>query len=353
MKIYYIIFYIFITIITSCIQEKNNSNATYNNEIRESGPSLANNLPIEQPIIIGGYAENYTLSHHRKYFNDFSVRIGENRSVDFSGIEQMKHIKTLTIIIWENNNLIDFSPIKLLPNIEKIILRGAGHAAIPDFGGIQLLRRLELDRTGLTSLNGIEKITPLEYLEISQNHEIITNTSALRFLHSLKSIVIYDTHINIDFSALGKLPELEEIIIGGGADQEIDLTGISQLKSLRKLHLYSNTARSAFAIGERCVYFNIEEIGYMNGLIELHLDETITSVEFLRNNINLESLELLADFERSDYGKVLLPLDVTPLSNLVNLKYLAIRGFELENVDFLLSSLPWVDRIIDIEAGDR
>jgi Leucine-rich repeat (LRR) protein len=332
MKVYYIVVFIFIIFITSCSKTSTNS-SSYE-------PVPENNTPIEQPIIIGGYAENYTLSHHRKYFNDFSVRIGENRSVDFSGIEQMKHIKTLTIIIWENNNLIDFSPIKLLQNIEKIILRGTGHTAIPDIGEIKSLKRLELDRTGITNLDGIEKITSLEHLQISGNREKITDVSALRFLNNIKQIIFHNGYYNIDFSVLAELRKLEELAIGGCIG--VDLTGISKLKSLKNLFLRSNILKE---IDERSEYQNIQEIGNMYWLTELLIDEYITSVEFLANCVNLERLELIADEERRDFGFFNIPLDISPLRNLVNLKYLAIRGFEIENEDLLLDILPGVDRI--------
>lgn len=312
-------------------------------------------------IIITSCAKINTHNASYKNINDttldaISMRIILSEgATNFSGIERMINIELLVMTILDNIDTIDFSPLKSLTNLKYIELRGRGLTRLPDLGNIQSLERIELDKSRLTNLNGIEKIASngCLYITISQNSEVITDISALRYLKNLKSLTIYDTRINMDYSALGELPELEELIIGGGADQEINLTGISQLKSLRKLHLESNTNRSAFAIGERCQYLNIEEIGRMSGLKELYLDESISSVEFLRNNINLERLEILADFERSDFGKVFLPLDVSPLSNLVNLKYLSIQGFELKNADFLLASLPGVDRIIEIYEGDR
>jgi hypothetical protein len=92
--------------------------------------------------------------------------------------------------------------------------------------------------------------------------------------------------------------------------------------------------------GQQGVFRNIEEIGAMTGLKELHLDELIGSVEFLANNVNLERLELLAGRHLPGYSRVApLPLDVSPLGNLRNLKYLALRGFELINAH-VLDTLP-------------
>ena len=180
----------------------------------------------------------------------------------------------------------------------------------------------------------------LEELRIDGNYVPLTNTSSLRYLKNLKSLIIYSGHYNIDFSVFGDLAELEEIWLGGGG--EYNLTGISQINSLEKLYLQSNTSEE---IEERNVFKNIEEIGKITGLKELYLDESITSVEFLANNVNLEELRLFADRERDDYGDVLLPLDIKSLGNLTKLKRLIIRGFELENVDAVkkLPNLEYFD----------
>jgi hypothetical protein len=83
--------------------------------------------------------------------------------------------------------------------------------------------------------------------------------------------------------------------------------------------------------------------------MELYLDELITSVGFLANNVNLESLELVAGSYLPDYfTKTVLLLDVAPLANLKKLKYLAIRGFwpgNEQEVVKLLGALPELETI--------
>jgi Leucine-rich repeat (LRR) protein len=144
--------------------------------------------------------------------------------------------------------------------------------------------------------------------------------------------LFYDDSYAINVSSFWDLENLEELRLAGCGT--IDLAGIGRLASLKTLYLYSNTSKAAV---KRCLYRNIEEIGELPGLQELYLDESISSVEFLVNNVNLERLWLIADKERVDYWNLdtRLPLDISPLKNLRKLTILHIRGFILENAHFL------------------
>jgi Leucine-rich repeat (LRR) protein len=182
----------------------------------------------------------------------------------------------------------------------------------------------------LTSLDGIEKIQNLETLRIYSNHVPITNISALQDLRNLKSFTCYDSPLGIGvFTNIGRNTSLEELYLS--SPEIVDLTGVGQLRSLTTLYLSSNTSR--YDSGERCTYRNLEEIGYLTGLRDLTLDETINSVEFLSGNVNLEYLILIADRERKDFYTKILPLDIIPLRNLKKLKRLRIQGFDIENYD--------------------
>jgi Leucine-rich repeat (LRR) protein len=314
-----------------------NKNATTAIETIGSETVVTNTAPTDNPLIIGGYSTRYSLSWG-KSTTYIPIIIGENRSSDLSGIEQLQNIRRLSITLMDTRD-IDFIPLRSLSNLEFLEIGGRGLTTIPDLSDIPSLKILELRFGRLTNLNGIEKITSLENLDIYGNRERITDISAMRYLKKLKHLNFLNGFYNIDFSVLGYLPELAELSIN--AYGEFDLIGINQLKTLRRLQLTSNISKDIKYV--RNEYKNIEEIGKITGLKELYLDESITSVEFLAGNVNLEELHLIADEERDDYYSVRLPLDVKPLSNLVNLKYLAIRGFELENAD-VLERLPKLER---------
>ena len=332
MKRCFSVLFLLISLVSACtnVKEKNNQLIEKNDENTDGKQTAANTITNNQPIVIGEYNTGYTLNDR---LTSFFITIGENRSADFSGIEQLQNAERLYITLLDTR-YVDFSPLKSLPSLEFVRIGGQGLTAIPDLGDIPTLIWMEILFSRLTSLNGIERITSLESLEIIGNREKLTDISAIRHLEKLKYLSFGNGFYNIDFPILGYLPELVELSIN--AYGEFDLAGINHLKSLRQLRLTSNITKD---IDTRSVYKNIEEIGRITGLKELYLDESISSVEFLVTNVNLERLELIADKERTDYWTVSLPLDVMPLRNLVNLKYLAIRGFELENVE-ALNDLP-------------
>jgi Leucine-rich repeat (LRR) protein len=324
------IFFLTISLLPSCAKMKASENQPLENVIEPAGNDLVlvNNMPNDRHIIIGGYAYNKSSGTE-----DITISIEKNKSADFTGIEKLKNLKRLRINLWEKVD-IDFSPLKSLPNLEYVYLYLGVNEELPDLGGIPSLAYLEIFHSGLKNLDGIEKITQLENLLIRVPREPLTDMSALRHLKKLKIINLQNGSYNVDFSVLGDLPELEELYI---ANVAVDLSGISRLKSLRELSLISNVNRE---MGERIVYKNIEEIGSLTNLKILYLDETITSIEFLAGNVNLEELTLVADQEREGYWKnINLPLDIAPLGNLKKLKRLTIRGFDLKN-KHVIDSLP-------------
>jgi len=292
---------------------------------------LVNNNQDDQRVIIGGY--DYGIKKLNN-IEQITVSIEEGRNIDFTGIENLKNLKNLDIYLREKFD-IDFSPLKSLNKLESVLLSGP-ITELPDFSGIPSLSYFRIFHSKLKSLNGIEKITQLESLIILESREPLTDISALRHLKKLKRLWFRYGSYNIDFSVLGDLPELEELFIDCG---KVDLSGIRRLKSLNKLSLISNALMET---DERYVYKNIEEIGALTNLEILYIDETITSIEFLAGNTNLEELTLIADKEREDYWENNLPLDVAPLGNLKKLKCLVLRGFDLENVD-VIDKLPQLE----------
>jgi Leucine-rich repeat (LRR) protein len=291
--------------------------------------------PVDDYVVIGGYRTNYRLS--RQYLT-FSIMIGNGECADLSGIEHLANFEQLRLSIADISD-IDFSPLKSLPKLRYIYIRGSALTEIPDLSGIPSLTALGLSANNLTSLNGLEKIPQLEHFDFTEARIPVTDMFALRYLKKLQTLYIWGGSYNIDFNALKDLPELEEIYLCDCG--ELDLSGAGQLSQLNKLHLEIRVSRET---GSQSVFRNIEEIGGMTGLTELHLDEVITSVDFLANNVNLEYLELIAGMDRRGYyGEPLIPLDVAPLGNLKKLKYLTIRGFELINAH-VLDTLPELER---------
>ena len=214
------------------------------------------------------------------------IAIGEDEdtSADFSGITyfQDHDITDIYISLLLDAEEIDFSPLSHLQHLSWVKLGGWGVTVIPDFRASPSIKHLEIWHGSLTSLDGIEKMPSLEYLEISNNRVHLADMSALRYLANLRSLNIYAGFYNIDFSVLKDLPSLTELCLQDIG--EINLLDVAELASLEKLSLYS------------------DEVSFPS-------------------------------------------LDVSPLSRLTNLQELRIIGFEIENIESL-DALPNLDYII-------
>jgi internalin A len=331
-----IIHFLLISLLLSCTS-KNDQGSQLPQAIPEISNFVSTSVytpPVDDTIIIGGFRTSYKLSRPSR---TYLITIGEDRCADFSGIEQLVHMEILNLYLWETND-IDFTPLKSLPKLRFIDIRGSALTEIPDLSNISSLSFLELDYNSLTNLNGLEKIPQLELLHILDARVPITNTSALHYLINLQELYIINSSFSIDFINLANSPHLTEMLFSNCG--ELDLYGIGQLKQLKKLRLEIGVSKET---GKQSAFKNIQEIGKMSGLKELYLDELITSVEFLANNVNLERLELIAGKARPGaiyYSESSLPLlDVAPLAHLNKLKYLAVRGFELINAH-VLDTLP-------------
>jgi Leucine-rich repeat (LRR) protein len=343
MRYFSFIFILLIFLLLSCTQSKTKDNHSIQNipEITNTEQPFVNNIPVDQPIIIGGYKTRYTLL--TRPASDYSIIISHARCADFSGIEQIADMERLRISLPETSD-IDFSPLKALSQLRYIRISGLALTKIPDLSDIPLLTMLELNNNRLTSLSGLERLPQLNWLHISEARVPVTDTTALRYLKKLQELYIFDGSYNIDFNNFREMSELDFMYLANCG--ELDLSGIGQLAQLKKLEL---TIAISEETGKQGAFRNVEEIGKITGLKELYLDEVITSAEFLAGNVNLESLELVSGRHLPDYfTKEFIPLDITPLGNLKKLKYLAIRGFwpgSEQEFDKLLDTLPELETI--------
>ena len=259
-----------------------------------------------------------------------NIIIRKNGLADFSFLSNLLGVERLGLNIDPDIGNFDFYPLMSMTDLEFLTLKGNGVTSLSALENLSSLRRIKLNSTNLKSLYGVESLLKLEDISIWLNQQHLSDISSLSSLPNLENIAFLVGSYNIDFSILKELPHLKSLTISSSG--EVDLCGISQLRRLAILKLESNIAEETDI---RSYYKGIEEIGKMSSLTDLFLDESITDIGFLANNINLERLELRADQEREDFWEVSLPLDVSPLKNLTNLKRLAIRGFDLQNAEGL------------------
>jgi hypothetical protein len=327
MKSFFLVFLPLFFLSLSCTQTKTKENST---ETIVTGLSSGYTPPVEDYAIVGGFKTGHTLSRARTE-EYLLISIEKDEHADFTGIQRYKNLRSLSIYLWETSD-VDFSPLKSLSTLRSMDLAGRALTELPDLSDIPHLSYLYINCTSLLNLNGLEKIPQLEILSVTEGFELITDTSALRYLKKLKNLIFWDISLTIDFNNLKDLPELENIYFANCG--KLDLTGIGQLSQVTELYLMTEVSEKT---GERSVFRNIEEIGRMKGLKELYLEDVITSVEFLANNAEMETLELVEG--NREYTKKLPLLDIAPLGNLKKLKRLAIRGFELQNTH-VIDNLP-------------
>jgi Leucine-rich repeat (LRR) protein len=328
------------TILSLCIccsqlkQKNNNIIGVPDNEV-----SVNNIQPADPQIIIGGHVTAGYTKLNADSINRFIISIETGKHADLTGIEQLENLQWLSITLRERND-VDFTPLKALERLQVLDIGGQYFTEIPDLSGIPSLIRLEARFTNLTTLDGIEKIPNLEIFEVRDNRQPITDTSALRYAKKLKVLRFISGLYAVNIPDLAELPNLEELTLAGYG--EYDLTGIGELQSLKTLYVQDIISKET---GERSVYKNIEEIGKLTGLTKFHLDAAVPSIKFLANNINLESLTLIADRRREDFWDLdkQLVLDFTPLRILKKLKSLTILGFVPD------SSYDFIDELPELE----
>jgi len=113
-----------------------------------------------------------------------------------------------------------------------------GGAHYIELGGVKIgidERRVEIRECGLTSIDGIQRMTRLSVLILSGNN--ISDISPLSEMTHLTTVNLSGNHIT-DLSALGSLKNLAWLIISN--NQIADITPLLGLTSLRNLYINGN-----------------------------------------------------------------------------------------------------------------
>jgi Leucine-rich repeat (LRR) protein len=215
----------------SCFQSKQKNSDFI--EVTTSEALRSNIQSSDRRIVIGGHVTNYALSKADS-INRFSIIIASDRCTDFTGIEQLRNLQWLSIILPETDE-VDFTPINVLKKIQTLDIGGQYFTEIPDLSEIPSLNHLKVGSANLTTLDGIEKIPNLERLEVRDNRQPITDTSVIRHAGNLKYLQFFDGTNALKMSDLSGLTALEELRIA--VYREHDLTGIGALQSLKRLYV--------------------------------------------------------------------------------------------------------------------
>ncbi len=187
-------------------------------------------------------------------------------------------------------------------------------APFEDLQWFQNLERVDLSWCGVQTLNGVEKLTGLKYLSVSNND--ISDIEPIQNLTSLKEFDCTYNPIS-DYSPLGGLSRLEVLRIGNNKSTHTDITALSNLNSLTDLYA------AGCGIDDISVLKTLKKLEHLNlhrnriddisALAEL---DKIAYLELSANNISdispLEGLDAVIEIDLRDNHIS----DITPLYGL-------------------------------------
>lgn len=114
-----------------------------------------------------------------------------------------------------------------------------GIESLKGIGYLKNLRSIHLQNHKLQSLDGIEGLTKLEYLNVSGG--LVKNMESLKNLKSLKSLYLLSNRV----TSLDGIEDLENLIYLNMQDNRLtDLDGIERLKNLTSLNVSANKLTS-------------------------------------------------------------------------------------------------------------
>lgn len=198
-------------------------------------------------------------------------------------------------------------------DVFKIMDLDLDHVEIKSFSDLVLfknLKKLRLESSNITNLDGIESLTNLEILWLRDNE--IYNIKPLMELTSLKELDIADNNV-VDYSPIENLSNLVDLGIG---DNNGNIGSLSFLKKLTKLEsLYAPW----------CGITDISAISGMTQLTYLNLrNNNISNIGPLKKLKNLEYLELADN----------IIVDITALDGLPNSAEIFIDGNPIDKEQY-------------------
>ncbi len=182
-------------------------------------------------------------------------------------------------------------------------------STLADLRWFQNLEYLELDRRGLSSLEGVQALTRLQTLSLRDNN--VTDLTPVSGLSGLRSLTIACNPIS-DYSPLKALTQLKSINMGENGSEYTDLSflsGMTELTSLRAVWC---------GVSDISILENMPDLEYLN---LFHND--ISDISVLQGLKKLNYLELGINNIS----------DVTPLSGLAALTHVSVQDNPISEAD--------------------
>lgn len=182
-------------------------------------------------------------------------------------------------------------------------------STLADLRWFQNLEYLDLDRRGLSSLEGVQDLPQLQTLSLRDNN--VTDLSPIAGLSTLTDLDVARNPVS-DYSPIRSLPQLEGLCIGDNGAWYTDLSFLSGLTHLTSLY------------APWCGVSNISVLENMPDLEYLQL---------FHNNIS--DISVLHGLKKLNYLELGLNniTDVTPLSGLAALTHVGVQDNPISQAD--------------------
>ena len=295
-------------------------------------------------------------------FANLRLLIANNNSItDISPLASLKNLTSLYLIY--DSGIKDFSVLKELKNLRILELRGnTNFNDISIITGLSYLTNLGIFSTGITSLEGIEKLTQLRSLNVSSvvNADLdLTPAYALKGLSDFGAVfnseslskacdnlpnlnyIRVEAQNSMDLSPLKKLTNLSNIELSAYYEGIQDLSVLGELNNLRGANIIGSAIEDISFVKKlenlsSLMIQNsmVEDISALNGKTSLTSlmirTSKVKDVSALSGLTNLTSLTLETNFIE----------DISPLMNLNKLKSLALDSNPISSISCLNSMKP-------------
>lgn len=271
---------------------------------------------------------------------------------DFSQLHYFTGLTSLTI---ENQPVVDLSFLSTMEDLKTLDLSGCLLNAdqLSLIGALPQLETLDISSCQLSTLNGLNNLTTLRYLNASVNsisdllpllgnsnletldlqHNAISNFGALGGLEKL-SVLNLSNNALTDFSAIATCKGLTQLDVS--SNLLTHLTGVNQLKSLTDLNAADNDLTDITGIGGCTSLVNLN-LSY-NALTTM--DEMVSLVNVQDINVSYNDIVTIPDFPDnaalvSFNGCHNFFEDVSGLKDLISLNYVYLDYNNISDINIL------------------
>lgn len=222
--------------------------------------------------------------------------------------EDLLKVKSLIVVEAKSKGIQDVSGLEYMTNLENLTLEEVKLENIKFISDLRQLKSLSITYGELEDIGLLAELENIEFLTLRNNK--ISDVSPLSQMKKIKMLDLNSNDIK-DIKPLFTVTSLRTLTVANNQISNANLTGIEQLKNIKKLSLNNNGLT------------NIEHITSMKKLVELDLAKNeLENIEPLSRLSTVQSLNLEENYIS----------DITPLSQLTGLYDLKLGSNEIRDV---------------------